>query len=210
MGNRKKVQVKKEHYSKGYDDLYRWVSYWTQVDTVKDVTKGKILEIGVGNKTVSNYLKNNGFNLTTCDIDSDLKPDFVSDITDLPFKGNSFSTVLCCEVLEHLPYDRVKKALREINRVTRDYAVISIFAANVGFSFAFKIPFLKLVYSSIKIPMFWEQHKFNGEHYWEIGKKGYSLNKVRKLIDTANFKIITEEFSPLNIYHRFFVLRKMA
>ncbi len=42
----------------------------------------------------------------------------------LPFKDNSFDMVLCLEVLEHL--DNPAKALSEIARVSKKYAIISV------------------------------------------------------------------------------------
>ena len=32
-------------------------------------------------------------------------------------------------------------------------------------------------------------HKFNGEHYWDIGKASYPLNKITKDIEKAGFNI---------------------
>lgn len=45
-------------------------------------------------------------------------------IYDLPYKNNYFDLVLCTEVLEHL--DNPKKALHEIIRVSKRYAIISV------------------------------------------------------------------------------------
>lgn len=42
----------------------------------------------------------------------------------LPYKDNSFDLVICSEVLEHLVYP--DKALEELRRVTRKYAVLSV------------------------------------------------------------------------------------
>ena len=129
MAKKNKVQVSKEHYFESYDDLNRWISYWWQIETVKKLDKKKVLEIGVGNKTVSDYLKKIGFDVTTCDIDPRLKPDFVGNVTSLPFKKGGFDLVICFEVLEHIPYVSVKKALKEINRVTNESAIVSVFAS---------------------------------------------------------------------------------
>lgn len=51
-------------------------------------------------------------------------------------------------------------------------------------------------------------NKFNGEHYWEIGKAGYPLSKITKDIEKAGFKIIKTYRIFENPYHRFFVLKK--
>jgi len=208
MKKKDKVQVEKEHYIEHYDDFNRWISYWWQIKLVAGLKKNGILEVGVGNKTVSDYLNKVGYKITTCDIDSSLEPDQVGNVTKLPFKNESFKVILCCEVFEHLPFAKVKKALQEIRRVTKMYAVISVFSANIGTSFVLKLPLMKLIYRNIFLPMFWRKHVFNGEHYWELGKSNYPIEKFRKAIESEGFEIVEEQLPPLNIYHHFFVLRK--
>ena len=57
---------------------------------------------------------------------------------------------------------------------------------------------------SVKIP-FPRKHKFDGEHDWEIGKKGYSLSKIRKIL--SKYFIVEKEFyPPENMWHYFFIL----
>jgi ubiquinone/menaquinone biosynthesis C-methylase UbiE len=50
----------------------------------------------------------------------------VADATALPFASRSFSTVVCAEVLEHLPTEARKRALAELSRVARERVVISV------------------------------------------------------------------------------------
>ncbi|MHA1380617.1 MAG: hypothetical protein ACTSRG_19795 [Candidatus Helarchaeota archaeon] len=51
-------------------------------------------------------------------------------------------------------------------------------------------------------------HKFNGEHYWEIGKAGYPLSKIIKDIQKTGFEVEKTYRVFENPYHRFFILRK--
>jgi len=51
-------------------------------------------------------------------------------------------------------------------------------------------------------------HKFDGEHYWEIGKAEYPLSKIINEIQKAGFKIEKTYRVFENPYHRFFILRK--
>src|SRR5262245_1485061 len=94
-----KVQVKPGHYGPGYDDWDKWTNYYWQTRCIFDYGLENILEIGVGSKVVTNYLRGNGVNLTTLDIDPHLKPDHVGSATALPFEDHSFDGVLCAEVL---------------------------------------------------------------------------------------------------------------
>lgn len=205
-----KVQVASDHYfNLEYDSKSRWASYWYQINEVIGFSPITILEIGVGNKTVSDYLKKTGFKIKTLDFDESLKPDFVGDVLNLPFKKDSFDVVLCAEVLEHLPFTKFKKALKEIRRVCRIGAVITLphfSITNIYFGIKV-IPFVpkKEFHLKIDVPL---KHQFLGEHYWEIGKRGFPLSRINLKIKEAGFKI-RKQFYPLeNPKHDFYVLEK--
>ncbi len=201
-------QVDKDHYSSlQYGDLARFASYYYQIKSVTKLNPGSILEVGVGDKVFGNYIKNNtDITYTSIDIARDLEPDVLGSVEHMPIADNSFDVVVCAEVLEHLPFEKLEGCLEEIRRVTRNYAVISLPHFGPPIKFLLKVPFLPEFKFSIKIP-FHKKHRFNGEHYWEIGKKGYAAKSVRSLI-SEKFKIL-DEFVPFeNQYHHFFILEK--
>lgn len=190
-----------------YDYLDRWVSYWHQINEVLKLQPKTVLEIGVGNKMVASYLGSQGINIKTLDINEKLKPDFVSNVLSIPLAKNSFDAVLCAEVLEHLSFNDFEKCLREIRRVSKKNVILSLPHFGPPIKISFKAPFIKEIKFAFKIPVPLK-HKFNGEHYWEIGKKGYSPKKIRKIIKKY-FKI-KKEFIPFeNQYHHFFILEKI-
>lgn len=183
-----------------------WMSYWYQIKEVLALRPQKILEIGIGNKTVCNYLRSEGIDITTFDIDEKLNPDVVGSVTKIPFGDNSFDAILCAEVLEHLPFDKFEETLRELKRASKRYIILSLPHFGPQFKLSFKIPFLREKRFAFKI-YFPIKHKFNGEHYWEMGKRGYSSKKIKDII-RKYFKI-KKEFIPFeNQYHHFFVLEK--
>lgn len=189
-----------------YDYQDRWVSYWHQIDEVLKLKPKNVLEIGIGNKTVYNCLKKEGIKIKTLDIDKKLKPDFVADVLKMPLKNNSFDLILCAEILEHLPFEDFEKALSELKRVSKKHIILSLPHFGPPIKFSFKIPFLKEIKIALKIP-FPKKHQFHGEHYWEIGKRGYSSKRIRKIIKKY-FKV-KKEFIPFeNQYHHFFILKK--
>lgn len=204
------TQVDKSHYfNLKYDSKARWISYWYQINETISKKPESVLEIGKGNGTVSDYLKKLGIKVTTADFDKNLKPDVVADVRSLPFEKNSFDVVLCAEVLEHLPFDDFAGALAQIHKITGKSAIITLphFSITNLYLGAKLIPFIPRKEISIKIdiPV---SHKFLGEHYWEIGKKGYSLKRIKKMIEKSGF-IIEKCFYPKeNPYHQFFILKK--
>ena len=189
-----------------YDYKDRWISYWHQIDEVLKLNPKTVLEIGIGNKTVSDYFKKQGLEVKTLDINKNLNPDFVADVLNMPLDNNSFDAILCAEILEHLPFDNFEKALLELKRVSRKYLVLSLPHFGPPIKFSFKIPFIKEIKIAFKIT-FPKKHEFHGEHYWEIGKKNYSSGKIRKIIK-KHFRI-EKEFIPFeNQYHHFYILKK--
>lgn len=173
------------------------------------MTGGKeILEIGIGNKTVTNYLKERRLEVTTVDTDPNLDPDCVCSVTELTehFDPNSFDVVLCAEVLEHLPFEKFEKSLREIWEVTQKWTVLSLPYAGPGFSLSLKLPGISEKNLKLKIPIM-KEHEFDGQHYWEIGKKGYSRKKIMEILEKY-FEITRFYYPPENMYHLFFVLKK--
>ena len=52
-------------------------------------------------------------------------------------------------------------------------------------------------------------NNYTGEHYWEIGKAGYPLQKVIGEMRNAGFKIEKTYRIFENPYHRFFILKKI-
>ncbi|MFC2162857.1 class I SAM-dependent methyltransferase [Candidatus Altiarchaeota archaeon] len=204
--------VSRSHYFEGYDDVLRFISYYYQIDLVRSLGPGSVLEVGVGNKTVANYLLQNGFDVTTCDVDGGLRPDFVGDVRDLPFDDGTYDTVLCSQVLEHLPWEEVDKALAELQRVARKHVVVSIPYSSLRFQFLFRFPYINKIFNRQYFNLFYRipyliKGRFSPDHPWEMGRKGYPGRKIRSLLEKY-FKIIREVTPVLTHHHLFFVLEK--
>ncbi len=204
------IQVHFEHYfKKSYDTKARFISYWHQIDEIVQINPTTILEIGIGNGFVSDYLKKRGYNIKTIDIDERLKPDYIGNVLNLPFDDSSFQVVSCCEVLEHIPYENFKTALSEIYRVTNNYAIISIPDVTRAYRLDIQIPKIGEITKLIVLPKRKKIiHKFDGEHYWEIGKKNYPLNKIINDINLSGFTVLKTYRIFEFTYHRFFILKK--
>lgn len=202
-------QVTKEHYRHGsYRAKDRWLSYWYQLKLIRSLSPKTVLEIGPGEGVVTNSLRTEGIAVTTCDIATDLKPDIVASVTRLPFANDRFDVALAAEVLEHIRFDDVPSALAELFRVSRRAAVISLPHSGWTFSLQFKLPLFPHIALLFKIPHFFKTHHFNGEHYFELGKKGYSIRKITALMRSAGFTSIVITRYPDDPAHCFFVCKK--
>ena len=212
------MEMKKQDYLKRkYDKVGHFISYHQAIDLVRDINPKNALEIGVGNGLVSDYLKKLGIDITTCDINLDLEPDVVGDVRALPFKDKSFDAVLAFQVLEHLPFSDFEKSLKEIERISKRFVIISLPHRILGIEVVIKgyfvNPYIKKRFVSfcIGVPNIFLRKKRNsiviGRHFWEIGLWGYSYRKIRKII-LKHFKIIKEVKPILKHQHHFFVLEK--
>lgn len=204
-------QVSREHYfTRSYFNKERWLSYWYQVESVLKFSPRTLLEIGPGDHTVSHILEKREIEVTTVDIASDLGSEIRASVTELPFGDNSFDAVLAAEVLEHIRFEDVLGAVREIYRVTRRFAIISLPHAGVVFSLGLKWPFFRRLDFVWKLPFFWKKHQFQGEHYWELGKKGYSVSRIKNLFSKNGFVIRSARLYADDPAHYFFMLEKIS
>ena len=212
MGCSKKMksQVEQYHYfNEYYDTKEYFISYWQQINEIYKLNPNRVLEIGIGSGFISTYLKRRDINIKTLDFDRQLTPDIVGSVLNIPFKNNSFDIVACYEVLEHLPFDNVSKALIEIYRITKSSAILSLPDVYPKIRIHVQIPLIRIIKKIITLPKIKkETHTFNGQHYWELGKSGYSLKDITTKINKVGFKIDRTYRLFEHPYHRFFILNK--
>lgn len=184
----------------------RFVSYYWQLKEILAQNPISVLEVGIGDRVFGDFIKNNtAVPYTSVDIAEDLRPDVVGSVLELPFEDKSFDVVCAFEVLEHLPFEQFEQALKEMCRVARTHIVISLPHFGPMLSFSLKIPLLPQIQWAMKIP-FPKKHTFNGQHYWEIGKRGYPVSRIRKKLSAQGE--LVRDFVPFGSpYHHFFVVR---
>lgn len=202
--------MKNKFFNPGYINHARWESYWAQLDETLKADPKTVLEIGRGSGVVSTILKGMGINVATVDIDKDLKPDTVADVRKLPFSKDSFDCVICCQVLEHLPFREFKKSLKELKRVSRGTIIISL---PEPFTTYFRItakivPFVSVKTFVSKINILERYKSRNEAHEWEIGWKNTNYDSVVKIINDTGLSIVRTFCPEGNLYHRFFILSK--
>lgn len=78
--------------------------------------KGKVLDVGCGTKPYKNYLVEN-IQYIGMDEATQVGPDMIGQVNEIPFRDEQFDSVLCTEVLEHLP--EPEKVIKEIKRVLK-------------------------------------------------------------------------------------------
>lgn len=108
----------------------------TLASQVKKLNVESVLDAGAGEGFTLEYLRlaniaktyeGIDFLKTAVELGNKAHPKIIlkqASIYEMPYKNDSFDLVMCTEVLEHL--EEPKKALKEIFRVTRRYALLSV------------------------------------------------------------------------------------
>lgn len=202
------LKVKEGHYlSDSYDSKGRFASYWHQINEILILQPTSVLEVGVGNGFLSEYLRKRGVTLTTVDFDERLKPDVVGSVLNLPFEDQEFDVVVCYQVLEHIPYNDLTIALGELRRASKRKVIISLPDVTPKATLHLRLPMICNRGIVLSLPLEIHQHVFDGQHYWEIGKKNSPLRIIAETIRKAGFTIERTYRVYEFPYHRFFVLR---
>ncbi|MBN1153672.1 class I SAM-dependent methyltransferase [candidate division KSB1 bacterium] len=104
-----------------------------RIETLSLITQDctSILDLGCGNGEIINRIISK--DKMTCGLDISLEAlkcvntiKVLGRINSLPFKDQCFDLVICCEVLEHLPFDVYAEALKEIERIAAKYIIITV------------------------------------------------------------------------------------
>lgn len=203
-------QVDRSHYDfQRYVGKDRWASLWHQLDEVMRLAPARVLEIGPGPGLFKAVAARLGVVVETLDLDPELRPDHVASATEMPFADASFDVVCAFQMLEHLPYERSLAAFREMLRVARTHVVISLPDARVMWRYAFHLPRRGVVQVLLPKPALGlREHRFDGEHHWEINKRGYALARVVADLTQAGGALEKTYRVPELPYHRFFVFRR--
>lgn len=205
-----KKQIDKSRYVFGkYVHKPRWISYWHQIDEIlSKEDASSVLDIGPGTDFLKVMLElwKPEMNYKTLDVAGDVKPDIVGSVTEIPLEDRSFDIVSAFQVLEHIQFSDFENALMEMKRVSKKYVIISLPHKSPTVEVHFRAPLTPRVQKAIKIP-FPREHQFDGQHYWEVGKKGYSPSKILNIL--KKHFIVEEDYIPFeNQYHHFYVLTK--
>ena len=189
-----------------YVSKYRYNSYWHQLDEVFRSKAENILEVEVGAGVTYNYLQSKGHDVYAVDLEVALKPTVAATVMSLPFRDKTFDAVVCCQVLEHLPFEKFKDALCELHRVCAGKLILSLPDKTLGIALLIRVP--NFIFWDCCIFLPWairEPIRTVREHYWEIGRKGFPKKKIIANIQASGFSLERTYRVPEYPYHHFFI-----
>ena len=213
--NKKKIQNgRQKYYSRKYLHTHRWNTYSKLISCVLEINPLRILEVGFGNRLVSDILEKMGFFVKVLDNDKSLNPDYCMDIRDkaiLKLK-REFDLIIASQVLEHIKYSEFLEVIRHFSCITKDLIITLPYTNSNSYFFSFNLDFLLAkrfrlkLKSAFKVFLKKTSEIPNKFHLWEIGIKNYSLRKITQDIKNNGWIIKKRFLNENNPYHYFFVL----
>ncbi|HEX8255657.1 MAG TPA: methyltransferase domain-containing protein [Thermoanaerobaculia bacterium] len=173
----------------------------------------RLLIVGPGQGLDTAIFKWIGYDIVTFDIDGTFKPDVIGSVHDLNmFRDGEFDVVIASHVLEHLAVPYLDKSLAELARVAR-YSLIYLpvhgrhpqlrvmpGVRGLNLSFIFD------VFNYFHKPDGVTPRYMQGQHFWEIGMRGFRMKDVRARLE-KQFEILNTYRNPEWAMSQNFVLK---
>ena len=203
-----------QHYvSNEYLSKERFSSYCAILKMVLKHNYQSIADIGKGSGIMAALLTNFNIPVTTIDYADNLNPDIICDVRNLNQLKEQFDCVLCCQVLEHIPFDDFDKAVKSLIAISKKAVIITIPDRRYYLETSFKIPGFNQKNVQINLPFpikRWNANK-NPEHLWEMNQKPYTESAVCQLIDATcarnNYQLAEHKRIDGNPTHHYFYLK---
>jgi SAM-dependent methyltransferase len=201
--NRERNLEKSAYYSDNYFGLTQLCSFAHQIHDIHRLKPANILEIGIGNGFTSSFLKRAGFDVVTVDINAALEPDICSPIAGLVphLKGRYFDLVVCCEVLEHMPFENFETNIEVFRAAgSRLYLTLPNYKRVFGLGGFLRLPKLSPTIFGAQIEL-GIRKPLDKEHFWEVGSS--SMTTRKEILNTLGkfYSHVNTRRYGLNPYH---------
>jgi hypothetical protein len=167
--------------------LCAFVNAYYQVRDVASLPNcQRVLVVGPGQGLVVPILQWRGYSVETFDIDTTFAPDHLGSVHDLSrFPNARFDVIVASHVLEHLAEPYLDTALAEMARVGRysliylpvagRYAAVRIQPGTLNLDWQLRFN----LFNYLERPDGITRKYARGEHYWEIGRRGFRVKDVK-------------------------------
>ena len=201
--------VKQLHLSNFVNSYYQF----RDVQSLPNVRR--LLVVGPGQGLDTAVFRWRGYEVVTFDIDATFNPDVIGSVHEMKaFAEHEFDVVIASHVVEHLPVAYLDDALRELARVAR-FALIYLPSSGRPIAFSFSPGFRGLRWSCVVDVYNWFREPdpdravfAAGEHYWEVGRRGFSRRSLARRL-RGHFRILKQYRNPDWLLSVNFVLQSM-
>lgn len=196
-------------------DFLNWYRFFFILKELAELEPKSILEIGPGEGTVKRVFEPFTDRYAVMDLNPRLSPDFLGDIR-MPLKGaeNKFECVIAADILEHIPFDDLPKALQNIQSYLMPSGVALVTIPHRAW-FLFWLGWLTYTHHIWRAPQWMRnstqrvrgrrKNPIDPDHQWEIGDGQHKVADIEKAFKETGFKI---EKRQALLYVDFWVLKK--
>lgn len=200
---------KESYFSEKYFGMEQLSSLIHQIHDISKLSPNSLIEIGLGNGFTSSFLKRSGVDVTTVDINKNLEPDICAPICDLDKHlddGTKYDLAVCCEVLEHIPFDEFEENIKMLRKYSNMlYLTLPNYKPSYGISGFIRLPkFRKLFGIFIDIP---KKKVLDKAHFWEIGSSKETTKKSILKILNKHYNTASVNRQPLKPNHIAFIAK---
>lgn len=197
-------------------DFINWYRFFFIIKEIIAREPKRVLEIGEGSGVIRRVVEPITDEYKTMDMNEDLRPDFVSDVrATVPEAVGQFDCIIAADILEHIPFNDLEKALENIRSYLAPNGTALITIPHRASYFLWMTP--TYVPHVIRIPtgfLSWgafyrrfikRKIWIDPDHQWEIGDGIHRIKDVEDVIKNTGFVI--EKRKKL-LYVDFWVLKK--
>lgn len=203
---RERTLAREVYYAENYFTYSQLWSFVEQIQHIKQFDPHSIIEIGVGNGFVSEFLRKMGIKVKTFDINPNLVPDVVTPLHDI---GNyvapgEFDLISCCEVLEHLPFVEFEGAISEFSGLSNQlFLSLPNHGRTFGFGGVIRLPkFHRWIGAWFRLPF--RAGRLPDMHFWEVNYNHETSRKQITNLLKRYYRSVDTGYFKANPYHCFF------
>lgn len=195
-------------------DFLNWHRYFAILKELSKYSPSSILEIGPGEGTIRKTYESFTKTYKTADVNTNLKPDFLSDVrTLIPKAEQSFDAVIAADILEHIAFSDMPSALNNIKKYLSKNGKAFITIPHRAW-FLFFLHWINYKHHIVRAPdwmrkfyrkLLGKKMWIDPDHQWEIGDGVHTIEGVEAVMKNAGFRIVKRSALP---YVDFWVLEK--
>jgi hypothetical protein len=196
-----------DYFNEGYLELTQLFSLAHQIHEIHKMLPQSMLEIGIGNGFTSDFFRKAGIPVTTADINSNLKPDIVASLAELPGRMSSreVDLVVCCEVLEHMPFQDFVPNVRILRSLgKRLFLTLPNYRKRFGVGGILRFPKMRPFLFNWGIDLALGKG-LPDQHFWEVGFSAETRRSAIEDILRREYRGVTSGRFATNPYHVYFV-----
>lgn len=172
---------------------------WLQLGLLNGLPVKRVLEVGPYLGFVTALLDNAGYEVTTLDVCPrrfvrPAVPHIQADLTRVSAEElEGFDVILCCEMLEHLPWERAAAVLHTFRRSGARFLVTSVPYEGLQLHFLLDVNLhrfqQRFAFRKGRSLRRFSPPEGSSEHYWEIGYRGYGLSAWENQLAAADWRV---------------------